>query len=98
MLVQLQPAAPIHKEHQMQPSSNGSGHSPPQVENVGSTPAGCAIPDYDMINACPWSGVACTCDKFPWLEAGALLPKVCSDLIRDKMQAMEPFRKLTKKG
>ena len=56
-----------------------------------------AVPAYTHINACPWSGVPCECDEFPFLENGGLLPKVCGDLIRAKMPAMEPFRKLAKK-
>ena len=55
------------------------------------------VPLYTHINACPWSGVPCECDEFPFLEGGGTLPKVCSDLIRAKMPAMEPFRKLAKK-
>jgi hypothetical protein len=55
------------------------------------------IPLYTHINACPWSGVPCECDEFPFLENGGVLPKVCSALIRAKMPAMEPFRKLAKK-
>jgi hypothetical protein len=55
------------------------------------------VPPYTYINACPWSGVPCECDEFPFLENGGVLPKVCSDLIRATMPAMEPFRKLAKK-
>ena len=52
------------------------------------------VPAYTYINACPWSGAPCECKTFPWRGHGDVLPQPCSDLIRDKLPAMIPFRKL----
>jgi hypothetical protein len=52
------------------------------------------VPAYKYINACPWSGAACDCTSFPWLDGKGQLPAVCGKLIQDKLPAMIPFRKL----
>lgn len=52
------------------------------------------VPAYTYINACPWSGAACDCTSFPWLDGKGQVPAVCGKLIQDKLPAMIPFRKL----
>ena len=78
----------------MLPSSSDLGRQPPQAGNGGLNPSGSAIPAYTYINACPWSGAPCECKTFPFRGANDTLPQSCSDLIRDKLPAMIPFRKL----
>jgi hypothetical protein len=54
------------------------------------------VPTYTHVNACPWSGVACECATFPWLDGKSQLPEGCGKLIRDKMPVMIEFRKIPK--
>lgn len=52
------------------------------------------VPAPVIINACPWSGAACDCTSFPWLDGKGQIPAVCGKLITNKLPAMIAFRKL----
>lgn len=50
---------------------------------------------------CPWSGLPCDCQEFPWLVNG-LVPKVCEDrpkVCEDRMpDAILGIRKVSEDG
>jgi hypothetical protein len=43
-----------------------------------------------MTHSCPWSGLPCDCDGFPWLTHNAVIPPQCEEGMPEELLGRRP--------